>query len=153
MIEAYGDLWMYEPPDGQQVDARVITTNGQIKSNGYAVMGKGVAYQAVQYFPLIDRMLGQRLKAHGNHVHVFNRSLYNAPYDLVTFPTKHDWRDNSSLDLIARSVVELVEYADEYHWRTVVLPRPGTGHGNLQWSEVKHIISGFLDGRFFVVTS
>lgn len=149
MNEVSGDLWEFSP-----ADARVITTNGVVKTNGDAVMGKGTALEAASRFPGFARLLGERIRKKGNRVHVFEKETFGTRFDLVTFPTKHDWHDNADLDLITFSAVQLVELADSKFsdWKAIVMPRVGAGAGNLKWENVKHRILGLFDDRFYVVT-
>jgi hypothetical protein len=140
MLEQCGNMWKIV-----DADARCVTTNGVVKSNGNAVMGRGVAMQARQRYIGVDRELGQLLRARGNHVHKLAE-------DLVSFPTKNDWRHISSRVLIERSARELVALADAEGWNRVLLPRPGCGAGGLRWVEVQPIIAPILDDRFVVVS-
>lgn len=144
MIEAKGDLWQI----GRTADAIVVTTNGTVKPNGENIMGGGSALEAAQRYPLLPGCLGSRLLKKGNHVHVFH---YDSRQAIVTMPTKNDIKHRSNLLLIERSVLELIEYALDYGWRSIVMPRPGCGLGGLKWEEVKPIVE-VLDDRFTVVT-
>lgn len=149
MEECVGNLWSYM----SNADARVITTNGTIKNNGEAVMGKGCALEAALRFPLLPRDLGKILNLHGNHVHVFRKyQVDKLDFDLITFPVKNKWHENADLDLIFRSACELADEADFYGYGSVILPRPGCGAGGLRWREVKSVIQGVLDHRFYVIT-
>lgn len=141
MIEKYGNMW-YEP-----ADALVITTNGIIKGNGEAVMGAGIALQAKTKYPSLPRELARRLGS-GNHTYLIPQSDGR---NIVTFPTKHDWRDKSDLNLIKQSAEELVELADANDWTCVVMPKPGCANGMLSWIDVKAVIDPILDDRFIVV--
>lgn len=138
MREARGDMWALP------ADVRAVTTNGIVKSNGAAVMGRGVALQAQAHFHGCDLVLGQLLQEGGNHVHVLCE-------DLVSFPVKHHWRDPADPELIRRSAHELVALTDAHGWQRVVVPRPGCGAGQLHWSEVRAIIAPIFDDRFVVV--
>lgn len=152
MIEVTGNLWTYRPL-GAKVDARVIATNGMVNNQGEAVMGKGSAYEAASRFPGFERLLGERLRKFGNRIHVFSGKQFGVDYDIITYPTKNDWRENSDLDLITSSAVQLVELADnKYDWGVVIMPRVGSGAGNLRWDDVKRRIQGLLDDRFLVIT-
>jgi hypothetical protein len=140
MLEASGNIWDYE------ADAIVITTNGTTKKDGSAVMGRGVAEQAKESFPGIDRTLGELLEQYGLQVHL----VWQNP-NIVAFPVKRDWWEKASLGLIARSALELVELADVMNWTTVIMPRPGCGNGRLRWQDVSKVLSDILDDRFVVV--
>lgn len=141
MREVYGEFWNYP------ADARVITTNGAIKSNGAGVMGAGVAKQAKERYPGIDQRLGEMLTKHGNRPVFLNRDE-----GIVSMPVKHHWKDMADLDLIRESAIKLVEMADKWEWQTVVVPRPGCGNGGRNWEEVKPILEEIWDDRFHVIT-
>ena len=75
-------------------DAKAITTNGFIKSNGEAVMGRGCALQAKRAWPELPRIIGQLNKKYGNKVFRlgsyggYNEHRNRISYDLVSFPVK-----------------------------------------------------------------
>lgn len=141
MLEAKGNLWNFK------ADAYCITTNGIIKRDGRAVMGAGIALEALNRFPGIDERLGEYLNSEGNHVYILNYSPF-----VVSFPTKHDWRKPSSFSLIKQSAWELASLATDYNWSSVVLPRPGCGLGQLDWNDVRPMLKDYLDDRFTVIT-
>ena len=137
MLVARGNIWSYE------ADWVVVTTNGIVKKNGEAVMGRGVARQAKDRFPNLARRLAHVLKRRGNHIAIFE------DIKIVTFPTKHNWKDSSSLELIDQSCVEIASLPYD---ATFVMPKPGCGLGNLTWNQVRPILEKRLDDRFTVVT-
>lgn len=141
-------------------DAICITTNGFVKVDGTAVMGAGIAKQAKELLPGVEKMLGDRIRQSGNHVHVFWELVghYDGEageewtQDLVSFPVKHHWREVADLELIIRSCHELMEWAEETsYWKRILLPRPGCGNGRLNWNYVKEAIKGILDERVVIV--
>lgn len=142
MREAQADLWtegMYCPT--------VITTNGAVRKDGAAVMGRGCALEAKQRLPLLPAFLGAKLQSFGNHVHTFRLSNTR----IVTFPVKHHWRQQADLELLRRSAEELVSLTNRRRWVNVVMPRPGCGNGGRDWNtEVKPILEELLDDRFTV---
>jgi len=133
---AKGDLWKYP------ADWRIITTNGFVKKNGEAVMGRGTAWQAKTRYPELATRFGDFLNRCGNHVGIFE------DIKLLTMPTKHHWIDDSDLLLIEQSCVELASLP---YQETFVMPTPGCGCGKLLWSEVRLIIEPILDDRFTVL--
>lgn len=155
MNEIYGDIW--DIVDSGGWDALAITTNGYVRKDGRATMGRGIAKEAADRFPELPGQLGQAIRNFGNKVHVF--SGY-APYDLVSFPVKPafgpngelGWKTKADMDLVVESLESLVYYADRYDWLNVILPRPGVGNGGLKWAEVKPLLESRLDDRFSVVT-
>lgn len=145
MLEEFGDFWTI------QGDARCITTNGALRSTGYAIMGKGIALQARERYHNIEFTLGRLIQKYGNHV-------FYIGHGLISFPTKHDWRDyKSDIELIKRSAIELVSlFKGDVPIKTksnrrILLTRPGCGNGNLNWTEVRPIIQTILNSDEFIV--
>ncbi len=136
MKTAKGNLWSYD------ADWKVVTTNGIIKKNGEAVMGRGVARQAKDRFPKLPYRLARHLKTRGNHVAVFE------DIKVITFPTKHHWKNPSSLKLIEQSCIEIASLP---YSETFVMPKPGCGLGGLDWEIVRPILEERLDDRFTVL--
>lgn len=139
--EAVADLWELHVA-GAVV---AVTTNGLVGKDGRARLGRGCARQASVRFPWLAERLGAAIVAAGNHVaHLEER--------LVSFPVEHSPFEWPDLALIRRSARELVALADAAGWRQVVLPRPGCGHGGLEWPEVRRVLAPLLDDRFLVVS-
>lgn len=149
MTEVTGDLWTFP------ANIRVITTNGFVKKNGEAVMGRGCALQATKKFPGIAFTLGYKLKSSGNRVHVLKTGSFENPSEvLVSFPVKHKWFEKADPALIEKSAKELRSVVSNYkHTVKVVLPRPGCGNGQLKWEDVRLILAPILDDRFYVITN
>ncbi len=141
MKEEQGDLW--EHP----ANAFVITTNGFIRNDGAAVMGRGCAKQAATRWPDLPKVLGALLSSQGNKV--FNICISN--HRIVTLPVKHHWREKADLQLIEMSTRALVDLVDLQMWGNVRMVRPGCGNGQLDWSDVRPVIEPLLDDRFTVV--
>lgn len=131
-------------------EAVCITTNGIIKQNGCAVMGAGIAKQANSLYQL-DAELAAHLQKSGNVPYLFNKKGCNNCF-LISFPTKHDWRDKSDLKLIQRSAQLLSELCDRHEITKCYLTPPGCGCGGLNWSvEVRPALEQCLDDRFTVI--
>ena len=153
-------LEMYIPSDGDifnlplENEAVCVTTNGIVKPNGHAVMGKGIALDANKKFNLSFR-LGTFLTQYGNRA--FNLGKYinpqnNALFTIFSFPTKHDWRYNSDIELIKKSAKELMEMCDKFGVNKCYLTPPGCSCGKLDYDNtVKPVLSEILDNRFVVV--
>jgi len=139
--ERYGDIFAWPNADGI-----VVPTNCSVRSDGAAVMGRGVALAAAQRWPDIPWALGARLRA--GDTHVFR--IASGP-GVFIFPVKNKWQQNADLDLIARSASELVDVVIMYHCHDVVLPRVGTGNGRLSWDLVRPVLALTLDDRFTVL--
>jgi len=146
MIEIVGDIWE------QKCDWLCITTNGIVKKDGRAVMGKGIALQAKKRYPNIDRILAKKIRERGNIVSSLLRDHENEKW-IISFPTKDDWKKPSSLKLIAESAKQLKQHFDDYNLKPLVmLPRPGCSCGGLEWKDVKQILLNILvDDRFIII--
>jgi len=151
MRELQGDLW--DAATALQADAVAITTNGFVKKNGEAVMGRGVALEAKQRWADLPRLLGASISKFGNKLHAFPIVLGDRPMTLIAFPVKHHWWERADPELIYYSALNLKVWAEHLHpaVKCVVLPRPGCGNGGLEWEQVKPILEKWLDDRFVVV--
>lgn len=142
MLEIIGDIWKFHDAGHWAV----VTTNGTLCKDGSAVMGRGVALQAKNRFPELPYKLAVELSLLGNEVFVFDE------YHIVTFPTKHNWRDKSDLGLIENSAIHLAGYLERgYIDPPVCMVRPGCGNGGLDWGDVKTVLETYLDDRFVIV--
>lgn len=122
-----------------RADAICITTNGIIKADGTAVMGKGIALEASKRYPALPLTLSRHIALYGNVPGI----ILQTP-KIVSFPTKNDWRDNSSLELIEQSAKHLAAMIEANNWSKVAITKPGCANGNLQWSDVEPIIERYL---------
>lgn len=143
MRETVGNLWTYP------AEVRVITTNGSVRRDGKAIMGRGCAKEAADQWPKLPEILGRAILLGGNQTRPLG--TYGDAV-LVSLPVKHLWPLKADIVLIIRSVTQLVHWADEEHWGEVVMPRPGCGNGGLDWGLVKGVIKPLLDDRFMVIT-
>ena len=147
LIEWKGDIWLGLQAD--TVGAICVTTNGVVKKDGRLVMGAGIAKQARDRFLGIDAFAGDAVRWNGNKTQVI---WLSGATDIIALPTKDHCRDPSPVSLITKSIEELVILSDENGYNKVLLPRPGCGHGGLNWErDVKPLLQERLDDRFIVV--
>jgi len=123
--------------------AIIITTNANIRNDGNAVMGRGIALAAAHRWPQLPWLLAQHLKKNGN-----------VPTEIlpgvITFPTKHNWHQDSNLQLIAQSARKLVDITRDHEF--VFLPRVGTVNGKLLWETVRDVLAPILvDKKFYII--
>ena len=136
------ELLNFKPTHGNIL--RCVTTNGIVKPNGSLVMGAGVAKEAARRFPELPHLLGQLVDEKGNHVFIIEK------FGIASFPTKHNWKNNSDMDLIVQSCRELKWLSKK--WDYVLLPRVGCGLGGLEWdNQVKPVVGSYLDDDKFIV--
>ena len=137
MIEKTGDyLEEYLDPSVWYV----VTTNGFVRNDGTAVMGRGTAKQAADLHKDVPKILGDLLLAHGN-------VPFLLPYGFVSLPVKHHWKEKADLDLIDRSLRTMRVLWDTYksEGRQIYLPRPGCGNGGLSWYHVRPLVEAYFD--------
>ena len=131
-------------------DAICVPTNGDVNSQGSAVMGKGMALTVKRLFPGIDIRLGQYLKAYGNRA--FNLGKWNINGKTIiifSFPTKYSWKEQSDTTLICKSAEQIVEMTEKFKPARVLIPKVGCGCGGLNWNQIEvwlNII--FTDSKF-----
>jgi hypothetical protein len=142
MFERVGDLWDFYD-NGEWI---VITTNGTVKKNGEAVMGRGCALEAKTKYPQLPLELGNYIRNNGNRVFIVQDFI-------MTLPVKHNWYEKANLKLIETSLQRLVDNVSDLRIPIIFMPRPGCGNGHLDWeSQVKPLCEKYLDDRFVVLT-
>ncbi len=150
MREMTGDIWDYHRK-GHWI---VITTNGVVKSNGEAVMGKGVALEAKNRWPQLPGDLGQKLLYRDSVNQSRHVPFFFHASRLATFPTKYNWREKACLELIESSAerlsrIHVVQDLDTTE--AIYMVRPGCSNGGLDWKDVKPVLEKYLDDRFIIV--
>ncbi len=142
MREIVGELWDFY---GKPRFIVCITTNGFVKKNGEAVMGRGCAKEAKLRFPGIAGFLGDLLKRDGNHLRMLGE-----PYRVVAFPVKIGWWEDADLGLIKESAERLKNLAVVDSLTRFILPRPGCGNGNLKWEDVRPLLENLPDNVWII---
>jgi len=142
-----GNIFILAPQ--HQADAICITTNLVLRKNGRGIMGAGIAKAARDRWPAAhlelhlgnaireDKLVADLATVQGMHI--------------LSFPTKHNWRENSSSNLIIQSCKDLVKLTTTNSWSSVFLPLPGCNNGKLNRLTVIPLITSFLDDRFTLV--
>jgi len=163
--ELVGDIDRELLVGGHHWDAICCTINTVVKPNGELVMGAGVAKvfatrcsklkkewgrQINTWMPNTTSLLITKVEA-GIFIDDNLMSLPR-PFFAVGFPTKYDWRRQSNLVLIERSMCQLTKAADAHKWTRILLPRPGCANGGLDWdTQIKPMCDDHLDERFTVI--
>lgn len=142
MLEEKGNLWEKHAA-GSWI---VIPTN--LKTyRGRAIMGAGLAKEARDRFSNLDFWLGEQLYFGGRLVPDWATRLF-------LFPTKDSPYENSDINLIEDSAIELerVVSSCSSFKPPIYLPRVGCGLGKLRWLDVRLVLEAHLDDRFVVLT-
>jgi hypothetical protein len=149
-----------------EVDAICITTNGHWTTSGLAVMGGGCAGEAARRWPEVPVRLGKLLKqsrlnipyligavdATAIHVDLSNLDKKQHKCLIFSFPTINNLIRGAELNLIIQSAKLMVEQANKYNLKRIIIGRPGVGIGGLKWAEVKIALEPILDDRFVIVS-
>lgn len=153
MKEIYGDFWIHFDEYKDQYNAIVCTTNTIVKADGTLVMGAGIAKEFAKEFPFLPKEWGRRVKQRGLGLIV--TPLKNG-LNLVGFPTKTDWKQPATIELVEASLDELLTVTNIFGWKKVLMPRPGCRNGGLDWhKEIRPLmVDEFeLDERFVVINN
>ncbi len=153
MLEIVGNIWDYHT-EGSFI---CIMVNCTPNTKGNAIMGRGIAEQAVKKYPQLPKLLGSTQIEYAAKDGNFFTDRSRRPqiflgYRLITFPTKVTWEQKSDLDLIessARHIVKIVDKVSKIK-SPVYLSKPGVGNGGLDWKKVRQIIEPILDERFII---
>ena len=152
MLEITGNIFARDSWSRKPITPEIalcVTTNGVVKASGQAVMGAGLAKDFTLIYPQLPTILGQKLACCGNQIHYL---LTDDNVHIMSFPTKHHWRDFSDLALIKNSAQTLAELAVFRPYCTFVLTEPGCGLGGLSWSVVRNSIATILPDNCWVVS-
>lgn len=139
-------------------EAACVTTNGIIKPDGNAVMGKGIAKEADDLYH-VSAKLGTYIKLYGNRCFdlglypaidpVYDRADPGRMFHLISFPTKYNWKNNSDIGLIKESCINFLRICDARGILKCYLPAIGCGCGGLDFQrQVLPVVSEILDSRF-----
>lgn len=156
-----------------KVDAICITTNGYVNKQGLAVMGRGVAKEAKEKWRHLPKILGNKILDKGNTVNILLKENNTIIISLPVKPTVVENAKESiilphlrkryvnkkfvpgfavyaDLQIIEESIKKLVSIVNVLNLKTVVLPLPGCGAGELNPQQVIPILIKHLDNRFIL---
>lgn len=136
MKTVIGDLW-------NQPGWIVVPTNLTTNVHGMAIMGRGVAVQATNKFPLLKKIYGKYLQDE-----ILSGVMFYAGR-IICVPVKKHWIDKADVTLIKKSLNILISLLKEDE--KVALPLVGCGFGELTQQEVLPILEEMLDNRFTLV--
>jgi hypothetical protein len=136
-----------------------VTTNGFVKRDGSAVMGRGNALAMAQTIPDLPKLLGQFIKKYGNRVgFIYQKSIIAFPVKPITgtihnalphITQKMKFKETDTipgfwckadLTIIETSMTQLNELIKKFNLKEVYLPVPGVNNGQLKFTEVESIL-------------
>ena len=122
--------------------------------NCVGVMGKGLALQFRKRFPVEcakyiktcnngDMDLKKILFMGTNGLFIETDRLTN-PKFIVFFPTKNNWREQSSIEVLKMNLAILHGWIRKSGIKSIAIPAIGCGCGQLEWKDVKPLIERML---------
>lgn len=123
---------------GNILEAKVEALVNTVNTVG--VMGKGIALQFRQAFPLnyeAYRAACKREEVQPGHIFVVDMHRFENPRYILNFPTKRHWKGKSKIQDIDSGLQDLVSKLKEYGIQSVAVPPLGCGNGGLDWNIVR----------------
>lgn len=108
--------------------------------NTVGVMGKGIALMFKERFP---KNMDAYARACKNGEVITGKMFVTAtdelvgPQWVVNFPTKQHWRSKSKMEWIEEGLQDLRRFINEKKIKSIAIPPLGSGHGGLDWQDVK----------------
>lgn len=116
--------------------------------NTVGVMGKGIALQFKEAFPVNNRKYMEACKKQeltiGKVLAVWDSNLLLGKKLIINFPTKKHWRQPSKYEYIETGLAALVELLKKENIRSIAIPPLGCGNGGLDWNQVRKLIIQYL---------
>jgi O-acetyl-ADP-ribose deacetylase (regulator of RNase III) len=115
--------------------------------NTVGVMGKGIALMFKEAFPENFRQYAaavQGCEVRTGQMFIYERHALAGPRWIINFPTKQHWRGKSRIEWIESGLDDLVRVIREKGIRSIAIPPLGSGHGGLDWREVRPLIESSL---------
>jgi len=123
MIEIYTDIWDHYNKPNTTV---LFTYATQLKKNGLAYMARGTSCQAKHRIAGIEKRLGRAISLNGPLIQAIYPNLW-------AFPTKQRWFGEARLNMIMINILQLTGLAANSPTIRFYFPRPGCGHGGLDY--------------------
>ncbi len=110
-------------------------------------MSQGLASQVVSTYPDVEGEYKEAL-ASGNLAigKVWSIMPQTAPYIVILFPTSPEESRKSKLEYIKQGMENLKDVVKVHGWKSLAMPKLGTGVGGLEWEEVQKVIVDTLLG-------
>jgi len=116
--------------------------------NTVGVMGKGIALQFKEAFPVNNKKYMEACKAGllhpGKLLAVKDHNALLGEKLIINFPTKKHWRHPSKYEYIEEGLKALVTFIKERGINSIAIPPLGCGNGGLNWIRVKQMIIEYL---------
>ncbi len=115
--------------------------------NTVGVMGKGIALQFKERFPINFKVYEKACKTGEVKVGemlVVRENTLEGEKIIINFPTKTQWFKKSQYSYIEEGLKDLVRVIKEYNISSIAIPPLGCGNGGLKWDKVKSMMNAHL---------
>jgi O-acetyl-ADP-ribose deacetylase (regulator of RNase III)/uncharacterized protein YwgA len=115
--------------------------------NTVGVMGKGIALQFKERFPLNFKIYADACKKGEMQVGkmlVVKEITFNGEKLIINFPTKTEWFKKSQYNYIEDGLKDLANVIAEYNIKSIAIPPLGCGNGGLKWEKVRPMMDKYL---------
>src|SRR5258708_19359426 len=115
--------------------------------NTVGVMGKGIALQFKERFPINFKVYEKASKSGDvkiGKMFVVKENTLEGEKLIINFPTKTEWYRKSQYNYIEDGLKDLVREIDEYQIKSIDIPPLGSGNGVLQCYKDKTIMMYIL---------
>ena len=124
-----------------QTDALVNTVNT------VGVMGKGIALQFKEQFPLNNQKYIKACKDGSLTIGILlivKETSMTGEKIIVNFPTKKDWKHRSAYSYIESGLQALKTELEKGEIKSISIPPLGCGNGGLDWLKVRPMMEQYL---------
>lgn len=115
--------------------------------NTVGVMGKGIALQFKERFPLNFKIYADACKKEEliiGKMLIVKEATLNGEKLIINFPTKTEWFKKSQYSFIEEGLKDLVKIIKEYKIKSIAIPPLGCGNGGLKWEKVRALMERYL---------
>jgi len=115
--------------------------------NTVGVMGKGIALQFKERFPMNFKVYADACKKGEMQVGkmlVVKEHTLQGEKIIINFPTKVEWFKKSQYSYIEDGLKDLAKVIEEYKIKSIAIPPLGCGNGGLKWEKVKPMMDQYL---------
>ena len=130
---------------GNMLEAETEALVNTVNTNG--VMGKGIALQFKEQFPMNFKIYAAACKKGEMQVGkmlVVKENTFTGEKLIINFPTKTDWFKKSQYSYIEDGLKDLAKVITEYKIKSIAIPPLGCGNGGLKWEKVKPMMVRYL---------
>lgn len=115
--------------------------------NTVGVMGKGIALQFKEAFPMNFKIYAAACKKkelQTGKLLVVKEQTLEGEKIIINFPTKTEWFMKSKYEYVEEGLMELAKVIEEYKIESIAIPPLGCGNGGLKWGKVRPMIEAYL---------